>query len=281
MLIGLRSRKHIPSFELVRPAGMDAVCRALQRPGRSALMAGGLDLVDRLKYGEAVDRIVCLGEVDELRGIRRDSEAVTIGALTTHAELAGSAMLAELVPDLPTIWRALANPRVRYVGTIGGNLMAAKPHYDAWPAFLALGASATMFDRSGASANLDLAELCDHDDVILGGLRIAVEPVRQRVLAERSLRPVVAVYLGASIADGRVVSARVAIGCAFARARVVALPVVDMPIAALGSGAAMLAREVVDGLPEPVDDGMASAGYRRRMIEVLSRRLLIRMGSQT
>src|SRR5476649_2491832 len=148
MLLGLRSRKHIPSFDLVRPANVEEACRALAMSGRSVVMAGGLDLIDRLKGGESADRIIHLAGVRELSGIRRDGDAISIGALTTHAQLAHSAMLADVLPDFPAIWRTIANPRVRFVGTLGGNLMSAAPHYDAWPALLALGADALVFDRS-------------------------------------------------------------------------------------------------------------------------------------
>lgn len=245
------------------------------------MMAGGLDLVDRLKWGEAVDRIVVLGGIDELRSIRREGDTVSIGALTTHAELAGDATLSDLVPDLPAIWRTLANPRVRYVGTIGGNLMSAKPHYDAWPALLALGADAVMFDGYGARSAVELSRLREcGEPAVLARLRIPVAPFRHRLIADRSLHPYVSVYLGISIAADTVLSARVAVGCAFLQAKVVALPASDRPVAALGSDAASLARHAIDVLPAPIGDGMASADYRRRMIEVLTRRLLIKMGSQ-
>lgn len=280
MLIGLRSRKHIPPFELERPASIKDACRILAAPGRTALMAGGLDLIDRLKTGEAVDRVVCLCCIDELRGIRREGNAVSIGALTTHAELAQDPVLAEAAPDLPAIWRTLANPRVRYVGTVGGNLMSAKPHYDAWPALLALGAEASALDHFGAETRVDLAALRDRASVILGGVRLTVAPFSVRLLADRSLHPQVSVYLGVSIAAGKVRAAKIAVGCAFARAEVVTLPVSDVSLAALGADAATLARQVVETLPDPAGNGVASAAYRRRMIEVLSRRLLIRLGAQ-
>src|SRR5471032_2449782 len=172
MLVGLRSRKHIPSFELVRPAGVEEACRALAMPGRSVVMAGGLDLIDRLKGGESVDRIIHLAGVRELSGVRRDGDSIAIGALTTHAQLADSTVLAGLLPDWPAIWRAIANPRVRFAGTLGGNLMSAAPHYDAWPALLALGADALVFDRSGAPAALELSALRGRGDIILGQVRI-------------------------------------------------------------------------------------------------------------
>jgi carbon-monoxide dehydrogenase medium subunit len=282
MLIGLRSRKHIPSFDLVRPASVAEACRALTAPGRSVVMAGGLDLIDRLKGGEAVDRIVHLAGVRELAGIRRDGDAISIGALTTHAELARSALLADLIPDFPATWRTIANPRVRFGGTLGGNLMSAAPHYDAWPALLALGADAVVFDRSGVPAAVELPALRGRDDILLGQVRIGgAASLQRRLLADRSLHPVVSVYLGASIDNGKVRSARIVAGCAHAQAVMAELPVAGTPVATLGSDAGDLARAVAGSVPEPIGDGLASGPYRRRMIEVLTRRLLIKLGSQS
>jgi aerobic carbon-monoxide dehydrogenase medium subunit len=281
MLLGLRSRKHIPSFDLVRPAGVAEVCRALAAPGRSVMMAGGLDLIDRLKGGEPVDRIIHLAGIRELSGIGRDGDTISIGALTTHAQLAHNAMLADLVPDLPAIWRTIANPRVRFSGTLGGNLMSAAPHYDAWPALLAMGADAVVFYRSGAPAAVELPVLRGRDDILLGQVRIGAASFQRRLLADRSLHPTVSVYLGASIDNGKVRSARIVVGCAHAQAVMTELPVAGAPVATLGSDAGDLARAVAGALPEPINDGLASGTYRRRVIEVLARRLLVKLGSQS
>src|ERR1700754_1446892 len=112
MPVGLRSRKHIAPFELVRPASLDAACRALSAPGRNAVMAGGIDLIDRLKLGEAFERVIHLAGVRELHGVRRDGDAVSVGALTTHAEIINDAALTDMLPDWPAIWLGVANPRV-------------------------------------------------------------------------------------------------------------------------------------------------------------------------
>jgi aerobic carbon-monoxide dehydrogenase medium subunit len=285
MPIGLRSRKHISPFELLRPDSLEALRQAVFfGRGRAAMMAGGLDLIDRLKGGEPVDRIIQLGGVGELCGIRRDGDAISIGALTTHAELACNPHLAELLPDLPALWRIIASPRVRHAGSIGGNLMSALPHYDAWPALLALGAEVVVVDRTGEPSTLDLPMLRGRDDLILMRVRIKVVPSRargrRRLLAERSLHPAVSVYLGADIADDEVRAARISVGCAFSEAKVIPLALSGVPVARLATDAATLARTSAAALPEPIDDGLASTAYRRRMIEVLARRLLIRIGAQ-
>ena len=57
------------------------------------------------------------------------------------------------IPDLATLWREIANPRVRHTGTVGGNIMSRQPHYDAMPALMALGATATIADPGDRRAD--------------------------------------------------------------------------------------------------------------------------------
>jgi carbon-monoxide dehydrogenase medium subunit len=279
MLVGLRSRKHIPQFELVRPTSLEAACRALAAPGRNAVMAGGIDLIDRLKLGETVDSVIHLAGVRELHGIRREADAVSVGALTTHAEIISDPVLAELLPDLPAIWRGVANPRVRHAGTIGGNLMSAMPHYDAGPALQALGASAMAVNSSSASATLDWSGLGKRSDILLERILIPIAP-RQRLLADRSLHPIISLYLGASLEGDEIHSARIAVGCAYPQPAAVDLPLAGVSVVSLGFDAAAIASKAAAAFDEPMSDGLASGSYRRRMIEALTRRLLIKLGSQ-
>ena len=275
MLTGLRSRKHIAPFALARPTSIDACLACLTEGKRVALMAGGLDLIDRMKSGEAYDIVVALSGIPALTGIRADNGTLTIGALTTHADLSRDPLIAETLPDLATLWREIANPRIRHTGTIGGNLMSALPHYDAMPALMALGATATIASPANSIRQIVLDELPGHPALLVN---VTIPETGVRLVADRSLHPSVAIYAGATIAETRIAKLRIAIGGAFARARMVNIPVQDLPQADLGSQAAAFARTVMDALPEPLTDGFASAGYRRRMIEVLTRRALVRLG---
>lgn len=238
-------------------------------------MAGGLDLIDRMKNGEAFDRIISLSRVAGLSNIRVDGGTIVIGASATHAAIARSAVLTEHLPDLARFWSLIANPRIRYAGTIGGNLMSGQPHYDSMPALLALGATAATADGSGRR------EIALPD---LGGSQALLTDIRvpfagRRLIADRSLHPALAVYVGACIAGEKISELRVAIGGAYSRAVAFALPAEDVSPSAVGAVSATLARDFVARLPEPASDGLASASYRLRMIEVLTRRLLVRLGS--
>ena len=275
MLIGLRSRKHIAPFDLVRPDSIAACLSSLAEGKRSVLMAGGLDLIDRMKSGEAFDTVVSLSGIADLKGIHADGDTISVGALTTHAALSRDPIIADRLPDLARLWREIANPRVRHTGTVGGNLMSGLPHYDAMPALLALGAKATIASPANGTRQIALDEV-PGDRALL--VNIVIPTSGARLVSDRSLHPSVAVYAGATIASGKVATLRVAIGGAFARAQVVTLPAQNMPQASLGTQAAAFARTVADALPEPLTDGFASAGYRRRMIDVLTRRSLVRLG---
>jgi carbon-monoxide dehydrogenase medium subunit len=277
-LTGLRSRKHIHPFDLLRPANAaEAIGMALP-DARSAFMAGGLDLIDRMKSGKTFERVILLDGIDTMKAIRRVGGEIVIGALATHAEITHNDLLGEAAPDLVALWRTIANPRVRYAGTIGGNLTSGQPHYDAAPALLALAAEATLHTAAGVRT-IGIDRLADHPGALLESISIAATPVL-RLLADRSLHPALSVYLGARVDRGELVAARVAIGCACERPVAVDLPLDGEAVSGLAAKASEIARAVAVTLPaEMIDDGLASAAYRRRMCDVLIRRLLVRLGA--
>jgi carbon-monoxide dehydrogenase medium subunit len=277
-LVSLRSRKHIRPFDLLRPANPEEAI-GLTLPGaRSAFMAGGLDLIDDMKSGRTFERVILLDGIATMKAIRRVDGRIVIGALTTHAEIAHNDLLGEVAPDLVAMWRTIANPRVRYTGTIGGNLMSGQPHYDAAPALLALGAEAVLHEATGVR-RIGIDRLADHPGAFLDSVSIAETPPL-RLLADRSLHPVVSVYLSARVNRGELITARVAIGCACERPVAVDLPLGGEPMSALAAKAGEAVHAVAAALPaEMIDDGLASAAYRRRMCDVLIRRVLARLGA--
>jgi aerobic carbon-monoxide dehydrogenase medium subunit len=276
--VGLRSRKHIRPFDLLRPASPGEAISMVLPDTRSAFMAGGLDLIDQMKSGKTFERVVLLDGIASMKAIRREGGRIVIGALTSHAEIAHNDLLGEAAPDLMTLWRTIANPRVRYAGTIGGNLMAGQLHYDAAPALLALRAEATLHTAAGMRT-VGIDKLADHPGALLDSVSIAETPP-VRLLADRSLHPALSVYLGARVNRGELVAAQVAIGCACERPVAVDLPFGGEPVSGLAAKADEVVRAVAAALPaEMIDDGLASAACRRRMCGVLVRRLLLRLGA--
>ncbi len=271
-LVALRSRRHIAPFVAERPDSVAAAQALRAGPGASAYMAGGMDLIDWLKLGHALDRVIRLDGVPGLAAIAAGADGLRIGACATHGAIVGSDAVRGSLPDLAALWGAVANPRVRFTGTIGGNVMAGRSDYDGLPALLALGAAAEVAGV-GAVAPDRLAML---EAPLVTGFLIA-DPAGSRLFCDRSLRPAISVWLGLAVGEGAVTAVRLAVGMAYPAPVCVALPVA-LQLADLGREAAAVAADLVRLLPEPASDGRASGGYRRRMAGVLTRRILVRAG---
>lgn len=274
MPVALRSRRQIAPFALHRPATAAEALELYQQPGTSAWLAGGMDLIDWLKHGHPIERVIRLDGIPGLAAIDGDPEELRIGAMATHAALAASPCLTRLLPDLPWLWQAVANPRVREAGTLGGNVMAQRAEYDGLPALMALDARAEITTAMG-SERVTLDRLASPGVLVTGF--VIPRPGTLRLFADRSLRPALSLWLGVSIIEERVTALRIGVGMAHPAPVCLALPL-DLPLAELGPHAAELAATVTAQLPQPTTDGLASAAYRRRMVEVLTRRILIRAG---
>jgi aerobic carbon-monoxide dehydrogenase medium subunit len=270
MLVALRSRRQIAPFTMHRPTSVADALALCAEPGPSAYLAGGIDLIDWLKYGNPVNRVIRLDGIPGLADITGDTHALRIGAMATHAAIAASKPIRDVLPDLGALWPTVANPRVRFTGTVGGNVMAGKAEYDALPALMALGATAEL--DAGAAAALDAI-----DPLALVTAFTVPEPATQRLFTDRSLRPALTVWLGLTMANSHAQSLRVAVGMAHPKPVCVTLKL-DLPFTSLGHASAAIAADVTAMLPEPASDGKASAAYRRRMVEVLTRRILQRAG---
>lgn len=117
------------------------------------LLAGGHGLIPDMKAQEATpDLLIDIADIDELHSIEHDeaNDTVTIGALTTHAELAGSDLLADDVPVLNQSASEVADLQIRNKGTIGGNLAEADVEADLPAAVLALEATIHVVGPDGS-----------------------------------------------------------------------------------------------------------------------------------
>jgi aerobic carbon-monoxide dehydrogenase medium subunit len=139
------------TFEYHRPDSIDAAVSLLGRLGDEArLLAGGHSLIPAMKFRLAQPKaLVDLSAVRELRGIQDLGDRVTIGAMTTHAEILDSALLATRAPIFRAAARQIGDVQVRNLGTIGGSLAHADPAAD-WPAVvLALEADMEIASAGG------------------------------------------------------------------------------------------------------------------------------------
>lgn len=110
------------SFELVRPTTLSAASAALSLSGGKAL-AGGQSLVAAMKLRLArPETLVDLSRLVELKGIKKEGDAITIGALATHAEVAESELVRRELLGLASLAHGIGDRQVRNVGTLGGSI---------------------------------------------------------------------------------------------------------------------------------------------------------------
>jgi len=134
------------AFNYLRPADVAAAAAALT--GESRYLAGGQSLVQSMKLRLAsAENLVDLGGIASLTGIDVDAQGVTIGAMTTHAQVAASAEVRQAIPALAALAGGIGDTQVRNMGTIGGSVANADPAADYPAALLGLGATVHTHKR--------------------------------------------------------------------------------------------------------------------------------------
>lgn len=111
-------------------------------------LAGGQSLLAAMKLRlSSPSDLVDLAGIAELRGIKADASAVTIGAMCTHAEVAASRDVASRIPALAALAGGIGDRQVRNRGTLGGALANNDPAADYPAAVLGLGATVITSKR--------------------------------------------------------------------------------------------------------------------------------------
>ena len=139
------------SFEYHRPGSLGEAVGLVARLGdESRVMAGGHSLVPMMKLRLAApEHVIDLQDVNELRGISIDGGTVTIGAMVTQREIVECAALTGACSLLRETALQIADPQVRYCGTVGGNLANGDAGNDMPAAMQALDAAYVLAGSNG------------------------------------------------------------------------------------------------------------------------------------
>jgi aerobic carbon-monoxide dehydrogenase medium subunit len=139
-------------FDYHRPKDL-AEAGALASREDFKLLAGGMSLIPVLKMRLArYAGIVDLGALGALKGIRRERDAIVVGAMTPHAEVAASEEVARAIPGLHALANGIGDPLVRNRGTLGGSIANADPAADYPAGLVGLGAT-VVTDRREIAAD--------------------------------------------------------------------------------------------------------------------------------
>ncbi len=139
------------AFEYYRPKDMAGVLSILEEHGDDArVMAGGHSLIPMMKLRMAdVPHLIDLQDVGGLSDIEISSESIRIGAMVTQHDIIANDQLAQSAPILREAVLQIADPQVRYMGTVGGNVANGDPGNDMPGLMQCLNATFTVVGADG------------------------------------------------------------------------------------------------------------------------------------
>jgi carbon-monoxide dehydrogenase medium subunit len=153
-------------FNYHRPASIAEASQLLAANEDAKLVAGGMTLLPTMKMRLAQPSdLIDLSAIDGLNGVSDAGDAIEIGAMTCHADVAGSDVVHGAIPALAELADSIGDAQVRNRGTIGGSLANADPAADYPAAVVALNATIKT-DRREIAA----------DDYFTGMFETALEP---------------------------------------------------------------------------------------------------------
>lgn len=150
----------------------DAVAKLADGEGK--LLSGGMTLIPTMKSRLASPSVVVdISRLGELQGVTVSGRDVTIGAATTHYDVANSKQIAAVCPALCHLASQIGDPAVRHKGTIGGSIANNDPAADYPSAMLALGATIVTSKREipAESFFVGLFETALEDDEVVTAVR--------------------------------------------------------------------------------------------------------------
>lgn len=255
-------------------------------------LAGGHSLIPMMKLRLATpEHLVDLAGVGELKGIRTEGNDIVIGAMTTQHELIADATLAAKLPIIRETSLLIADPQVRYVGTIGGNVANGDPGNDLPGLMLCLGASYQIASKTGQRRvpardfyeGAYMTALSQGEMVT--AVRIPVPPAGHGYAYEK-LKRKVGDYATAAAAVILTVTQGTVTTCSIGLTNLAETPLwaEDAAKAVIGTSldaaAVRKAAAAAEAIANPASDNHGPAAYRKKMAGVMTARALQRAKSR-
>lgn len=271
------------AFEYHRPDTLSAATALVGRLGPEArVLAGGHSLIPMMKLRLAApEHLIDLQDIAELQEVSVGAGEIRIGAMVTQARLIADEALAAAAPILREAALQIADPQVRYVGTIGGNVANGDPGNDMPGVMQCLGA---QFELTGPGGTRSVPArdfyqsayvTARADDEILTRITFAVPPAGTGHAYEKQKR---------KIGDYATAAAAVLVGVG--QASIAMTNLAETPVWSAQAGAALAAGDV-DGAVgamlaaiDPGEDMRGPVAFKRHVAGVILRRAIERARSR-
>lgn len=161
-------------FNYHKPASVAEAAELLATNEGAQILAGGMTLLPTMKMRLAQPTdLVDLGGIVELSCVTDSGDAVAIGAMTCHAEVAESEVVRQSIPALAALAGQIGDAQVRNRGTLGGSVSNSDPAADYPAAVLGLGATISTDRREIAADDFftDMFQTALEPGEILGSIR--------------------------------------------------------------------------------------------------------------
>jgi len=275
------------TFEYHRPTSIDDAVKLLAQYGDDArVMAGGHSLIPMMKLRLAVPgHLVDLQDIGSLKVVKDAGGVIEIGAMTTQSEIIQSQILSAACPILKETAEQIADPQVRYCGTLGGNVANGDPGNDMPAVMMALDALYVM-KGSGPAREIKARQFYEgayatalQEGEILTTIRIP-KPAAGHGWAYQKQKRKIGDYATAAAAAILTLS-----GGKCTAAAIALTNVGDTPLYAEAAGAALVgtsldaaaiekAAQAAVGITQPAKDARGPVDFRRAVAGVMVRRAI-------
>jgi carbon-monoxide dehydrogenase medium subunit len=282
------------AFSYHRPKSVQEAIALLAELGENGrALAGGHSLIPMMKLRLASPgNLVDLAGIDELKGVRVDGNDIVIGAMTTQHELIASNLLADKIPLIREASLQIADPQVRYLGTLGGNVANGDPGNDMPAVMICLSASYNVTGKSG-ERRIDAREFYQgayltalETGEVLTAVSIPA-PATGHGWAYEKLKRKVGDYATAAAAVMLTMKGGKVESCSIGLTNVADTPLWAQEAAKLLTGSALdpatikKAVAAAEAITSPASDARGPAQYRTKMAGVMLARALEHSKSRT
>lgn len=257
--------------------------------GSSMLTAGSTDVLVHTQHRGFPDYIVSMNNVSGLEYVKLESGKLVIGALATLTDVAQSEDVKRHFPALSKACKEIGSPQIRNRGTVVGNLCNASPASDTAPALLVYGAEVVIFnERSERTVKLEDFFVGPGKTILEKGdiVKEVIVPIPENEVSDfvkvgkrKALEiSIISIAIKAKVTGNKIEEIKIACGS------VAPTPIlIEKTASKLAGKTIMFEKDLDEALNEidseltPIDDIRSKASYRKRMLRVTLKRMVMNL----